>query len=221
MDLYQFIRKITPHGIQNSAPPHEIYRRHLWESFQLFSIKDCLSDYCSILDYGCGGKGTLQYTLFRHYPNSKYYGLDIDKENLDNMGFIENASNENKNVYFGNITELESILPKVDAMVMGSVFTHLSLSKMIEVLDKTLPHYERGFQLGFTAFLGEHFMFNQNMAYGDDPDTWDWTVLKFDWFEKYCDKNNLEIILHPYFYKTYFELPYLQKQNFMTIKKGL
>lgn len=222
MDLDQFINKVKPHNKQNSAPPFEKNERHLWESLQLFTIKDCLKDGCSILDYGCGGKGTLQHTLFSHYPNSKYYGLDIDHEGVDNKGFNENKLLNEQSVYFGNINELEKILPKVDAMVMGSVFTHLSLSKMKEVLDKTLPHYERGFQLGFTAFIGSEFSFNGENAYGNDPDTWSWTVIKFEWFEEYCKKNNLQITLHPYFFTTPFTLPTsdrIDKQSFMTIKK--
>lgn len=221
MVLNEFINKVPPHGKQNSAPPHNAESRHLWESLQLFSVKDCLKDNCSILDYGCGGKGTLQYTLFNHYPNAKYYGLDIEHEDVDNLGFNECKSTNNDNIYFGNISELEHILPKVDAMVMGSVFTHLSLSKMVEVLDKTLPHYERGFQLGFTAFIGSDFVFHGSHAYGNNPDTWSWTILKFDWFKDYCDKHNLQIVYHPYFYPLP-ELPNsngVNKQSFMTIKK--
>jgi hypothetical protein len=40
MNLEEFITKVTPHGKQNSAPPHDINDRHLWESLQLFSVKD-------------------------------------------------------------------------------------------------------------------------------------------------------------------------------------
>jgi hypothetical protein len=222
MDLNQFINKVNPHGKNNSAPPFNKHQRHFWESLQLFSVKDCLNDNCSILDYGCGGYGTLRHTLFNHYPNAKYYGLDVENEEIDNKGFNECKLLNNDSVYFGNINELEKVLPKVDAMVMGSVFTHLSLKKIVEILDKTLPHYKRGFELGFTAFIGSEFSFNGSHAYDNNPDTWSWTVLRFDWFEKYCEKNNLEISLHPYVYKTFNTLPNLEKinsQSFMTIKK--
>jgi SAM-dependent methyltransferase len=222
MELNQFINKVKPHGVHNSAPPHDIKQRHFWESLQLFSIENCLNDYCSVLDYGCGGGGTLQHTLFNHYPNAKYYGLDIEFEGIDNKGFSGNKIKNNNNIYFGYIDEIENILPKVDGMVMGSVFTHLSLNKMEEILNKTLPHYERGFELGFTSFLGDDFQFYGSHAYGNDPDTWEFTIIKYSWYEEYCEKNNLEIILHPYFYTTPFTLPNsngINKQNFITIKK--
>jgi RimJ/RimL family protein N-acetyltransferase len=221
MELKEFLNKVKPHTYQNAAPPFDIESRHLWESMQLFSVIDCLNDNCSILDYGCGGKGTLQHTLFSHYPNAKYYGLDINIEGPDNSGFNETKLNNNlNNVYFEYIDELENVLPKVDAMVMGSVFTHLSLNKMTEVLDKLLPHFERGFQLGFTTFLGEKFEFEISGVYGNDPETYGYTIIKFEWYKEYCDKNNLEIVLHPYFYKLPFELANSgNKQRFITIKK--
>jgi SAM-dependent methyltransferase len=223
MEFDEFLARVKPHTHQNPAPPFDIESRHLWESMQLFSVIDCLTADCSILDYGCGGMGTLQYTLFNHYPNAKYYGLDIDYEGPDNAGFNETRLlNNSGNSYFGYINELENILPKVNAMIMGSVFTHLSLSKMTEVLDKLLPHFERGLQLGFTSFLGSEFTFHGAYAYGNDPDTWNWTIIRFDWYKKYCDNHNLQIILHPFFYETPFTLPDIDKSNkqrFITIKK--
>ena len=219
--LEEFLNKVKPHTYQNAAPPFDIESRHLWESMQLFSVIDCLKDSCSILDYGCGGKGTLQHTLFSHYPGAKYYGLDINIEGPDNSGFNETKLNNNlNNVYFEYIDELENVLPKVDAMVMGSVFTHLSLNKMTEVLDKLLPHFERGFQLGFTTFLGSKFEFGTSGVYGNDPETYGYTIIKYEWYKEYCDRNNLEIILHPYFYKLPFDLAGTgNKQRFITIKK--
>lgn len=222
MNVNEFINKVSPHGMKNAAPPFDSGQRHLWESMQLFSVVDCLNDTCSILDYGCGGSGTLQYTLFNHFPNAKYYGLDIEQEGPDNKGFNQNKTSNSDKIYFGYINELEDILPKVDAMIMGSVFTHLSLSKMTDVLDKTLPHYERGFQLGFTSFLGSKFQFHGSHAYGNNPDTFNWTIIEFEWYKEYCDKHNLEIVLHPYFYKTPFTLPDIDRSNqqrFMTIRK--
>lgn len=41
-------------------------------------------------------------------------------------------------------------------------------------------------------------------------------------YKEYCDKHNLEITLHPYFYQVPFHLPDIDKSNqqrFMTIKK--
>jgi hypothetical protein len=91
---------------------------------------------------------------------------------------------------------------------------------MTEVLDKLLPHFERGFQLGFTSLLGNNFEFNGRGAYGNDPETYDYTIIKFEWYKEYCDRNNLEIILHPYFYLLPFQIRNAEnKQRFLTIKK--
>ena len=94
--LKEFIEKTSPHNYPNSAPPIEPADRHLWESKQLYSVIDCLHDSCVVLDFGCGGHGTLQHTLFNHYPNSIYYGLDTDFISHDNYGFIDN---KNKSIH--------------------------------------------------------------------------------------------------------------------------
>lgn len=223
MELKEFIEKVKPHKLQNAAPPIGDEPRHIWESMQLFSVIERLSDTCSILDYGCGGKGTLQHTLFNHFPNAKYFGLDIRHEGPDNSGFNEAKTvNNSNNVYFGYINELGSILPEVDAMVMGSVFTHLSLDKMTEVLDQLLPYFERGFQLGFTTFLGNELEFVGSGAYGNDPETFSYTIITFEWYKEYCERNDLDIVLHPYFWAvTGVDIPNSEnKQMFITIKKG-
>lgn len=227
MSLEEFTNKISPHGHVNGAQPTDPYHRHLWESKQLYSVIDCLHDNCSILDFGCGGRGTLQHTLFNHFPNAKYYGLDVEFESGCNIGYLETKNKTEDNVYFGDISELPQVLPKVDCMVMGSVFTHLSLKAMEETLNETLPYYDKGFQLGFTAFMGNRFVFSGEGVYG--PETYQYTILDFAWFRDYCCNNNLTFISHPYRYKLGgirpngekygFEIQEFHHQHFITIKK--
>lgn len=222
MKLEEFIEKTKPHNYQNSAPPFEPMDRHLWESKQLYSVIDCLHDSCAVLDFGCGGNGTLQHTLFGHYPNSTYYGLDTDFISDDNYGFIENKNKSQNNVFFKSSNELDKVLPKVDCMVMGSVFTHLSLAKMKEILDRTLPFYDNGFQLGFTAFLADVFLFTGHGVYG--PETYAYTILNINWFEDYCSKNDLTLTLHSYTQELVgvtieAEVGTIKHQNFLTISK--
>jgi hypothetical protein len=217
MTLKEFITKVEPHNYSNSAPPFGKVDRHLWESKQLYSVIDCLHDNCTVLDFGCGGNGTLQHTLFSHYPNATYYGLDTDFVSVDNKGFLENKNKSKSNVYFKSSEELDEVLPKVDCMVMGSVFTHLSISKMEEILNKTLPHYDRGFQLGFTAFMSNYFSFVTPNVYG--PETYGYTILDFKWFKDYCLKNGLTIVYHPYKQNLKFKISNFNYQAFLTIKK--
>jgi hypothetical protein len=77
--------------------------------------------------------GALRHTLFGHFPLARYYGLDISDENVDNKGFRD-AKSLAGTAYFGSIDELPTLLPIVDGMIMGSVFTHLSLRKMTQIL---------------------------------------------------------------------------------------
>jgi hypothetical protein len=217
MELEEFINKVKPHGKNNSAPPNDPIARHLWESKQLYSVFDCLHPSCSVLDYGCGGKGTLQYTLFNHFPNAKYYGLDTNNIRFDdNVGFkVKNYDN----VYFRDISELSTTLPKVDCMLLGSVFTHLGLKEIENVLNKTLPYYDKGFQLGFTTFLGDKIkthVKNQHVPY----DYYWIVVLTKEWIKNYCDKHDLTFIIQPYVFKLDHQIPLgLTYQNFITIKK--
>ena len=214
MELEEFISKVKPHGRDNVAPPNDSTKRHLWESQQLYSVLDCLHSECAVLDYGCGGHGTLQDTLFNHYPNAKYYGLDVDG------GSEEFKVGDNGNIHFKDISELSNILPKVDCMVMGSVFTHLGLNEAIKVLDKTLPYYDKGFQLCFTAFLGDEINTYAKLQ-GLSYDFYWIVVLTTKWIKKYCDKHNLNFTIHPYIFELDHKIDLgLTHQNFITIKKG-
>lgn len=215
MELEEFISKVEPHNKKNSAPPNDPIARHEWESKQLYSVFDCLHSDCSVLDYGCGGNGTLQYTLFNHFPNSKYYGLDLSSVKLgDNKGF---KVKDEGNSYFRDTSELPKILPKVDCMVLGSVFTHLSLNKIEHVLDETLPYYNKGFQLCFTAFLGDAITYYKRHKIFD---YWWIIILTTDWIKSYCDKHNLNFTVQPYIFKLDHKIPLgLTHQSFITIKK--
>lgn len=209
-NLENFISKNAPHGHSNSHPPHDPQLRHLWESKQLFTVKECLNESCTVLDYGCGGQGTLQYTLFNHYPNSKYYGLDI--RNFKNP--------DGDKVNLGNINDLEDVLPKVSCMVMGSIFTHLSWEGIEQVLNKTLPYYNTGFQVGFSTFLGSKYELQTSDYYG--PDTYHISIIPLYLYEKYCKNHNLQLIVHDYIQELDHILPFqnINHQNFLTIKKG-
>lgn len=217
MNLKYFIESELPHGKYNEAPPHDPVKRHEWESKLLYTIKDVLKDECKILDYGCGGNATLRYTLRKHYPNSVYYGLDVDENLDDNNGFNNLVSNNND--YFHKIGKLEDVLPKVDGMVLGSVFTHLGIELIEEVLDKTLKHYDRGFQLGFSFFFGAN---TQHYSPHPTIDKYYWVVvLGVEWLSEYCNRNNLNLVINPYVFELDHKVPVdgIKFQSFATIKK--
>lgn len=209
-NIQEFINNIEQHNINNVHPPTDPKLRHEWECKQLYSVIECLTPDCSVLDYGCGAIGTLQYTLFNYCKDANYYGLDVPDR-------LINPPQEN--VYLGSITELNEILPKVDCMVMGSIFTHLDWEGVTNVLDQTLPYYERGFQVGFTAFLGNKYELYGSDHYG--PNTYHISIIPKEKYQEYCDKNNLTLIVHDYIQNSNHTLPpqQIKYQSFITIKK--
>lgn len=232
ISLEDFISKATPHNKLNGGTPGQGTFRHIWESKQLYSVRRVLKDNCAVLDYGCHW-GTLKDTLFQHYPNAKYYGLDTkividqiknekNKNVIPTSGLASKFQEEipkEKNVYMGYLDEIDGILPKVNCMVLGSVFTHLDWESIIEVLDKTLHYYEKGFELGFSAFLGDHYELYGQGHYGK-PNTYHVTVLKKEQLQGYCNNNNLKLTLNPYIQELDHIVPGGQTyQSFLTIKK--
>jgi len=217
MYIENFINKTLPHGKNNSAPPNDPFRRHEWESKLLYTIKDVLKDDCKIIDYGCGGSATLRYTLKNHCKNSIYYGLDIQENIGDNDGF--NTLVNQKNEIFYDISKIDEILPVVDGMVLGSVFTHLDTEVTKNLLDKTLEHYDRGFQLGFSAFFG-----SENKTYNPHPniENYYWVVVMgIEWISDYCERNGLKLEINPFVFKLDHTVPIdgINFQSFATIKK--
>jgi len=215
MDLNTFISSVEPHGVSNSAPPKSPVKRHEWESKLLYSVYDCLGNDCCVLDYGCGSNGTLQHTLFNYFPNSTYYGLDLVGDNFeDSKGFKERKEN---NVHLLDIKHLDDVLPKADCMILGSVFTHLGLNEIRNILDKTLPYYDKGFQLGFSTFLGKAIT---QYYKSDNYDYWWIVVLTIKWIQQYCDQHNLNFIVHDFKFDLDHTIPLgLTYQNFITISK--
>lgn len=217
MYVENFINKVLPHGKNNSAPPNDPFKRHEWESKLLYTVKDILNDDCKIIDYGCGGKATLRHTLKNHYKNSTYYGLDIEYNTGDNDGF--HSLEHNSSEFFYNIDKLDEVLPKSDGMVLGSVFTHLGFEVIKNILDKTLPHYDRGFQLGFSAFFG-----SDNKTFNPHPEIEDYywvVVIGLEWMSDYCERNGLQLVVNPYVFKLDHTVPIdgINFQSFATIRK--
>ena len=229
--LENFISKGVPHNISNGAPGKgEV--RHEWESKLLYSVIDKLEDRCSLLDYGCW-RGTLRYTLLQHYPNAIYYGLDTklvidqnydpkmitDQLNESDVDYENTIVDYGSDVHFRYLDKLEDTLSEVDCMIAGSVFTHLDWESIIDVLDKTLPHYERGFEIGFTVFLGDSYELYGKNHYGYS-NTYHVVILEIKMFEDYCRKNNLELSVLPYVQKLDHIVPGDKTyQSFLTIKR--
>lgn len=205
MDLKTFLLNSKPHNIKNGHPPYDDIGRYDWESKLLYSVVDKLSPSCKILDYGCGKAGTLQHNLHKRFNKSVYYGLDVHSFNTNT-----------ENVKLGHIDSLSKILPEVDAVVAGSIFTHLSIEGIEGVLDKMKAFFNNGGEFGFTVIFSDKYELITPNWYG--PDTYHVTATTIEQYEDYCNKNNLEFTVLPITYPIDFRF---KVQTFCNIKSKL
>ena len=99
------------------------------------------------------------------------------------------------------------------------MLTHLGFETIKTILDKTLIHYERGFQLGFSAFFGCE---NQTYRKHHSMQDYYWIVIiGLEWISDYCEKNGIQLIVNPFLFKLDHTLPIegINYQSFATIKK--
>ena len=203
--LEKFLGKSKPHNLNNQHPPTDPNERYMWESKLLFSVYNRLNNNCTLLDYGCGGYGTLKTSLFDRFPDAKYYGLDIRK-------FI---NPEGDKVNLGHIDDLVNVIPNVDCMVAGSVFSHLSWEGIENVLNKLKPLFDKGGAFGFTTILSDKYELLYPNWYGSD--TYGMSIITEKQYYDYCTKNGLIFEILPFSYPM-IDNPY-KKQNYCNIRK--
>ena len=208
--IENFIKDCSPHGFDNDEPPHDEIKRHEWESKILYSVKDSLSNEAVLLDYGCGKKGTMRFSLWGRFPSSNYIGIDPVFRNRRDMG-KEYRKKENMSVIedqyrLDNLSYLSEAIEKASCVVAGSVFTHLGWESIENVLDQLNPLFNRGGEFGFTIFLGdryvEDFAGRGNRWYKKAKvDTYLAVVTTIEQYENYCEDRDLQFTLLPYDYK--------------------
>jgi len=208
MNLESFINNAKPHKfpmVPEDSPPHDPVKRHEWESKILYSVINSLSDNNSLLDYGCG-YGSMKFSLKNRYPNMEYIGLD---KYVNKFAFP----------FVGDLSLLDEALERVDCIVAGSVFTHLSWGSIENILDKFERFFERGGEFGFTIFLTDKYDMELDNQFakieGYSSDVIEQTI---EQYESYCKKNNLKFSLLPYKFKTDY---YGRYQHFCNIRREI
>lgn len=131
----------------------------IWFAALSEGLGDNFREGMTVFDYGCGGARYLNF-IHQRLDNYRYYGLEKkggDGELVVNALGRMFSDSDVSNVHFGLLgDELEEeALRESDAVILGSIFTHLKFDKFIEIFDKFLPLLNRGGVVSFSVFLAE------------------------------------------------------------------
>jgi cyclopropane fatty-acyl-phospholipid synthase-like methyltransferase len=123
----------------------------------------------TILDFGCGS-GRVTRWLRAAYPNSDIHGYEITPKDLS---FIKIHFNAIPHLSEINMDKLKS-QHKYDLIWVGSVFTHLSSEKSIQLFEKLISWLNQDGILIFSTH-GKFVLNNggsNNCFYGVEPSKW-------------------------------------------------
>ena len=121
-----------------------------------------ISEYDTILDYGCGYAGLANF-ISGMIQNFKYYGMEI-KGSESNESFENNKrlySNDNRISlgYIGSDIEREA-LKESNIVILGSIFTHLKWGDFERVMAKFEGIIEEDGEVVFSVFLDDKYRVN-------------------------------------------------------------
>jgi SAM-dependent methyltransferase len=129
------------HGCGSDKPPFT----ERWCEALSTGIGSKLKDGLSILDLGCGYGRFLNYLYIKKINKFKYYGLEIPGDkNGDvlikcNKEKYEPFNNSDKKIRFGFVDDEDLVneaIENCDTLLLGSVFTHLSIEDSILIIKK-------------------------------------------------------------------------------------
>ncbi|MEX0596312.1 MAG: hypothetical protein WD512_07410, partial [Candidatus Paceibacterota bacterium] len=100
-----------------------------------------------LIDWGCG-YGRVYLYLKKHLSDFKYYGFELPGEKNGNI-LVETAGNKYKDdtrVHFDYIDSVavDEAFNECNAMILGSVVTHLSIEDSMSLFSRFTPFLEKG-----------------------------------------------------------------------------
>ena len=122
-----------------------------------------------ILDYGCGYGRFCNY-MTEWFQKFEYTGLEVpNNEHAERcIAFAKRYyGNRGQFNYLGGNVEAAA-LESVDVVLLGSVFTHFTFPRFIEVFKWFIPTIERGGAVVFTVIPGIEYTLGLNGALGLD-----------------------------------------------------
>jgi 2-polyprenyl-3-methyl-5-hydroxy-6-metoxy-1,4-benzoquinol methylase len=167
----------------------------------LDASKDKFTNGFSVLDYGCGA-GILSNFISERLSDFNYYGLEPNtphgKERI-NLG--KNLFKDDR-VFLGLINDdLDFCFSKkIDSIILISVFTHLLISDITQILDRLTKVFDKNpnCDIIFSCFTSE-------FSKTERPETHIWerfygkSYIQESELNDYCKKNNLKINKHTSF----------------------
>lgn len=167
-------------------------------SYFLNPVKNNFKENFSILDYGCGA-GILANFLSERLNKFTYYGLDTDSPHGNERLNIAKKYLIDDRLYFGTIEkDLKDILnKKIDAVVLISVFTHLPINEIYNILDNLKLLFEKNpnSSIIFSCFISKKEKLVDHL-----PEIWKnfygLSFIKEEQLVKYCKTNKLNLKKH-------------------------
>jgi hypothetical protein len=164
----------------------------------LDASKDKFNDGFSVLDYGCGA-GILSNFISERLYNFTYYGLEPNSPHgLERINIGKSLFNDER-VFLGFINDdLDyCISKKIDSIILISVFTHLLIGDVVNILDNLIKVFDKNSScdIVFSCFTSD-FDRTENFQ----PHIWERfygvSYIKESDLMDYCEKNNLVLNKH-------------------------
>ena len=121
--------------------------------------------YC-IIDWGCGYGRFLNYLLSKNIDKFKYYGFELHGKNNGDLliDFCEthylNLNNSNRIIKFGYVDDtklLDEARQNCNTILLGSVFTHMSIEQSILFLEKFDSFIMNGGTIIFSLIIERNY----------------------------------------------------------------
>jgi len=130
----------------------------------------------NIIDWGCGYGRFLNFLLVKNINSFKYYGFELHGEkngdlliNFCNENYISQNTSE-RLIKFGFVDNEELIkesLENCSTILLGSVFTHMAIEDVIQLLEKFKDFISSGGEIVFSLITEKNkYELNGPGAYG-------------------------------------------------------
>lgn len=161
-----------------------------WMASLIAPLGDRFREGVRILDYGCGG-GRLFNFITGHLRDFHYYGAEpAGGKELDvAQSFFGADPRATFLTCEETIATLDEIRP--DAVILGSIFTHLLPETCERILDSLMPVVERGGMVVFTTFVDPELTYRGPGAHGFD-DCYAIVSHSAAWLESLREKYHVE-----------------------------
>jgi len=183
----------VPEGFGSESEPDS----SLWLASLSEGLGDFFKEGMKVLDYGCGNARYCNF-ISERLGDFTYYGVEPPGSPLSDAA-IENGRKAYNRPYvklgfIGDDVEAEA-LATVDAVVLGSIFTHLLFDEFHKICDKFKPILDRGGKVVFSVFIDQFYRWQlPNTAYAHS-ECYSAVWYTENQLKNYCQKNKYALEL--------------------------